>query len=502
MIRLIFSRRGSRKFCTASSSTSSMKAATPEKPVAVRMSSSGGRKEPRFELRVTSGSLPEGVHGLDADLEAKIAEQRRQGGELVQHRPHDQRVHHELAQVVGSLLLLPRQHLTELGERVVGGVAHHPAHRAGDVDGLGLGPAAGLVRVLPGVELDPVLEVGEGRTVELRAEHERRSGRLLVAPLELEQGLVGPGAPRPGWRCRRGASRAASGGRTGSGGSRGGSRFGSGGAARSPRSCPGAPRPRESSSCVCEAPSSPINTPCTRLPWAGQRRRFPMLPRLVMGADHAIARHRRLSRRGGAAVALPAEPGRRRESSRFRFKNRPKRVMIPWLAARDQSRGRKAMTSSWAGHRGLLRQWGRAWPGGAARRAALPRGRSRRLRPGLPQALAPDRARAAVLFSIELAVEWEHFHPDQLAERVPALSKLLEARDAVGDPPRMRRLIAESGVDAAVAVGADARGGRRTPRARRGRRPRPSCSTRSSRGSPWRGDTVTSRAPRIPNSTA
>ena len=57
--------------------------------------------------------------------------------------------------------------------------------------------------------------------------------------------------------------------------------------------------------------------------------------------------------------------------------------------------------------------------------------------------------------SIELA-SWEHFHPDQLAERVPALSKLLEAREAVGDPPRMRRLIAESGLDLALAKGADA----------------------------------------------
>lgn len=56
--------------------------------------------------------------------------------------------------------------------------------------------------------------------------------------------------------------------------------------------------------------------------------------------------------------------------------------------------------------------------------------------------------------SIELE-SWEHFHPDQLAERVPALSKLLEAREAVGDPPRMRRLIAESGLDPAVAGGAD-----------------------------------------------
>lgn len=57
--------------------------------------------------------------------------------------------------------------------------------------------------------------------------------------------------------------------------------------------------------------------------------------------------------------------------------------------------------------------------------------------------------------SIELA-SWEHFHPDQLAERVPALSKLLEAREAVGDPPRMRGLIAESGLDLALAEGADA----------------------------------------------
>jgi type VI secretion system protein ImpC len=51
---------------------------------------------------------------------------------------------------------------------------------------------------------------------------------------------------------------------------------------------------------------------------------------------------------------------------------------------------------------------------------------------------------------------WEDFHPERLVERLPALSSLLAAREEVGNPPRMRRLIAESGVDPAVAEGAEA----------------------------------------------
>jgi type VI secretion system protein ImpC len=42
--------------------------------------------------------------------------------------------------------------------------------------------------------------------------------------------------------------------------------------------------------------------------------------------------------------------------------------------------------------------------------------------------------------------EWDDWHPDGLAERVPALAKLLEARDCAADAARMRERLAEAGV--------------------------------------------------------
>jgi len=46
---------------------------------------------------------------------------------------------------------------------------------------------------------------------------------------------------------------------------------------------------------------------------------------------------------------------------------------------------------------------------------------------------------------------WEDFHPDEIANRIPGLSTLLQARDAVDSPEQMRRLIAEAGMDTAIA---------------------------------------------------
>jgi predicted component of type VI protein secretion system len=45
---------------------------------------------------------------------------------------------------------------------------------------------------------------------------------------------------------------------------------------------------------------------------------------------------------------------------------------------------------------------------------------------------------------------FEHFAPDGLAARIPSLAKLLEARDAVGDAERVRRLLEEA--DARIAL--------------------------------------------------
>ena len=42
---------------------------------------------------------------------------------------------------------------------------------------------------------------------------------------------------------------------------------------------------------------------------------------------------------------------------------------------------------------------------------------------------------------------WQDFHPDGLAERIPALSKLLEARAEVAQPMAMHRLLKEAGVE-------------------------------------------------------
>lgn len=67
---------------------------------------------------------------------------------------------------------------------------------------------------------------------------------------------------------------------------------------------------------------------------------------------------------------------------------------------------------------------------------------SPRVRPGLP-----------FCQEIELT-SWEHLHPDELALRVPALSKLMDARDEVGNPSLMRRIIEDSGVDVEAVAGA------------------------------------------------
>jgi type VI secretion system protein ImpC len=42
--------------------------------------------------------------------------------------------------------------------------------------------------------------------------------------------------------------------------------------------------------------------------------------------------------------------------------------------------------------------------------------------------------------------DWDDWHPDGLAEKVPALAKLLEARECAGDAARMRGRLAEAGV--------------------------------------------------------
>jgi type VI secretion system protein ImpC len=60
--------------------------------------------------------------------------------------------------------------------------------------------------------------------------------------------------------------------------------------------------------------------------------------------------------------------------------------------------------------------------------------------------------------------EWEQLHPDGLVTRVPELSRLLEAREAVGEPRRMRQLLAASGAPPEVAAepAADAPGQKET----------------------------------------
>jgi type VI secretion system protein ImpC len=49
----------------------------------------------------------------------------------------------------------------------------------------------------------------------------------------------------------------------------------------------------------------------------------------------------------------------------------------------------------------------------------------------------------------------EDFDPDRIAERVPALAKLLEARESVGDPERARALVSEAGAELAPAAGGE-----------------------------------------------
>jgi len=46
---------------------------------------------------------------------------------------------------------------------------------------------------------------------------------------------------------------------------------------------------------------------------------------------------------------------------------------------------------------------------------------------------------------------WDDFHPDAIAERVPALRKLLDARSEVAHPDAMRRLLEEAGISLDVA---------------------------------------------------
>lgn len=45
----------------------------------------------------------------------------------------------------------------------------------------------------------------------------------------------------------------------------------------------------------------------------------------------------------------------------------------------------------------------------------------------------------------------EQFHPDEIMDRIPSMSGLLEARDHLDDPERMRKLIAEAGADLKIA---------------------------------------------------
>lgn len=55
-------------------------------------------------------------------------------------------------------------------------------------------------------------------------------------------------------------------------------------------------------------------------------------------------------------------------------------------------------------------------------------------------------------FCEELALRcWRDFHPDSIAERVPQLRLLLEARTAVDDPQQMRNLLDEAGVEVSAA---------------------------------------------------
>jgi len=67
-----------------------------------------------------------------------------------------------------------------------------------------------------------------------------------------------------------------------------------------------------------------------------------------------------------------------------------------------------------------------------------------------------DRVMAALEPSVEIAASsigrldltsWGDFHPDQLVERVPWLSRLMAAREAVSEPAEMRRLLAEAGIE-------------------------------------------------------
>ena len=59
---------------------------------------------------------------------------------------------------------------------------------------------------------------------------------------------------------------------------------------------------------------------------------------------------------------------------------------------------------------------------------------------------------------------FEHFHPDGLAQRIPSLAKLLEARESVNDPSRVRRLLEAAGAPIALDE---------SPAPERGERPAP-----------------------------
>ena len=62
------------------------------------------------------------------------------------------------------------------------------------------------------------------------------------------------------------------------------------------------------------------------------------------------------------------------------------------------------------------------------------------------EALAP-RLSVGLPFCEELTLaSYDDWHPDALIERVPMLGRLLEAREAAGDPARMRELLGEAGV--------------------------------------------------------
>ena len=67
-------------------------------------------------------------------------------------------------------------------------------------------------------------------------------------------------------------------------------------------------------------------------------------------------------------------------------------------------------------------------------------------------AIAPQ-ARTELAFCPELSFDsFEGFTPDAICARVPALASLVEARRAVGDPARMKALIAAAGVDLSAEV--------------------------------------------------